>query len=270
MKGKLDRSALGLSEDIPELQRDAANPPASPRSARALLWKPVVFLGLGLGAIAAGVWVWRAIPWQAGGNSGAPSANVDGVEPAIAPPPTPPVAEPAPSEPQVTSEDILGHYPYDVADTNALEAITRDGRVRLQAEAAQQFLAMQGAARAQGIVLVALSGHRTYEEQKYLFFQIKQNRGQDARERAKVSAPPGYSEHHTGYAIDIGDGNAPATHIEESFETTAAFAWLEANATRYGFELSFPRDNEQGINYEPWHWRYVGNPESLEMFYKGR
>ena len=280
MKGKPDRSALELSEDIPELQRDSVSSGPSSQPPRSLPWKPVAIVGLGLGAIVAGIWVWQAAPWQVGSNPDEPISGINGTEPAIEPSitPDPPASadpdaaagEPPANSEQITPEDILGHYPYDVADSDALEAVVGDGRVRLQPDAARQFLAMQDAARARGISLVALSGYRTYDEQRYLFFQIKQNRGQDARERAKVSAPPGYSEHHTGYAIDIGDGNAPNTHIQESFETTAAFAWLATNATRYGFELSFPRDNEQGISYEPWHWRYVGNPESLETFYKGR
>jgi len=85
-----------------------------------------------------------------------------------------------------------------------------------------------------------------------------------------VSAPPGHSEHHTGYAVDIGDGNNPSTNLQESFENTAAYRWLEANASRYSFELSFPRDNLQGISYEPWHWRFVGDRHSLETFYRVR
>jgi len=280
VKGKFDRSALDLSEDIPELQRDVVSPSSSPRPSRSLPWTPIAAVVLGLGAIAAGVGIWLTAPWQSGETSDEPVVSSSGLsggeteavdEPIPAAPDETAVVEPAiPDEPQVTSEDILGHYPYDVADADGLTAITRDGRIRLQPEAARQFLAMQEAARARGIVLVALSGYRSFDEQKYLFFQIKQNRGQDARERAKVSAPPGYSEHHTGYALDIGDGEATDTHIQESFEATAAFAWLEANATSYGFELSFPRNNEQGISYEPWHWRYVGDPESLETFYKGR
>ncbi|MEO0946894.1 MAG: M15 family metallopeptidase [Cyanobacteria bacterium J06641_5] len=254
--------------------------PSPAQPVRSLPWTPIAIIVLGLGAIAAGVGIWLTAPWQTGdipdeptvGSRVDPNATepIDRSAPDESKPETVDGPESETTEPEVVPEDILGHYPYDVADAGALTAITRDGRIRLRPEAARQFLAMQEAARARGISLVALSGYRTFDEQKYLFFQIKQNRGQDARERAKVSAPPGYSEHHTGYAIDIGDGNASDTHIQESFEATVGFAWLEANAARYGFELSFPRDNEQGISYEPWHWRYVGNPDSLETFYKGR
>lgn len=81
---------------------------------------------------------------------------------------------------------------------------------------------------------------------------------------------PGYSEHHTGYAIDIGDGARPDTHLSEAFEDTPAFRWLEKNAARFSFELSFPRHNPQGVSYEPWHWRFVGDRHSLQTFYRAR
>ena len=71
-------------------------------------------------------------------------------------------------------------------------------------------------------------------------------------------APPGYSEHHTGLALDIGDLDHPETDVEVSFEETPAFEWLKNNADRFGFELSFPVGNPQGVSYEPWHWRFVG------------
>ena len=67
-----------------------------------------------------------------------------------------------------------------------------------------------------------------------------------------VNAAPGYSEHHTGRAIDIASpGSRPLT---EEFEDSAAFRWLERNAAGYGFSMSYPRDNPGGFIYEPWHW----------------
>ena len=176
-----------------------------------------------------------------------------------------------PAKPPITAnKGLLGHLPYDVASESELEAITADGKLKLRPAAAQKFLQMQAAAKADGIILTALSAFRDDEIQEYLFFDIKEQRVQDAAKRAEVSAPPGYSEHHTGYAIDIGDGNAPATNLETDFADTAAFRWLEQNALKYSFELSFPLDNEQGVSYEPWHWRFVGDRDSLETFYKVR
>jgi len=168
-----------------------------------------------------------------------------------------------------TSKELLGHLPYQQAPAETLTALTADGRIKLRTPAAKAFLEMQAAARRDGVSLVPLSGFRSVEEQEYLFFGIKAKRGQVTTERAEVSAPPGYSEHHTGYAIDIGDGNAPATHVKKSFAKTEAFRWLKENAPRYSFELSFPKDHEE-IGYEPWHWRYVGNKSSLETFYQDK
>lgn len=170
----------------------------------------------------------------------------------------------------VSAANILGHLPYEEAPANSLQAITANGSIKLRTAAAESFLAMQSAAWSEGIDLVPISGFRSIKDQEYLFFEVKAERGQVASKRAEVSAPPGYSEHHTGYAIDIGDGGNPGTNLSVSFENTLAFSWLKANAPYYSFELSFPPDNPQGISYEPWHWRYVGDRHSLETFYKAQ
>ena len=172
--------------------------------------------------------------------------------------------------PEPTPADLLGHLPYAEAHPQDLQAVTADGRVQLHRDAARAFLAMQRAAAAEGVMLVPLSGFRSRQQQQELFFGVKAERGQQVTERAQVSAPPGYSEHHTGYALDIGDGRQPETHLQEAFEQTAAFAWLQKRAAQFHFELSFPRHNRQGIAYEPWHWRFVGTPASLEVFYRAR
>jgi D-alanyl-D-alanine carboxypeptidase len=127
-------------------------------------------------------------------------------------------------------------------------------------------MAMQEAARAEGVALVVLSGFRSIQVQKHLFFDVGSERNQSAEQRARVSAPPGFSEHSTGYALDIGDGQRADTNLSQSFEATPAFAWLVQNANRYHFGLSFPAGNTQGVNYEPWHWRFEGSAEALTLF----
>ena len=170
----------------------------------------------------------------------------------------------------IEPDHLLGHLPYQEASFSELKPITNDGSLKLRTKAAEKFLAMQSNARASGVILVPLSAFRSISQQEYLFFQIKEQRAQVASKRAQVSAPPGYSEHHTGYAVDIGDGRAPATNLSPSFDKTAAYRWLAKNAAKYSFELSFTPNNLQGINYEPWHWRYVGDTHSLKTFYKAR
>lgn len=162
---------------------------------------------------------------------------------------------------------ILGHMKVEEAPEWDLVSVGKTpwGTTQeLRTDAAQSFLDMQAAARREGIHLVPISGFRSIKDQEGVFFDIKGERRQTASERALVSAPPGYSEHHTGYALDI--GTKPFTGLTEEFENTAAYAWLEENAMRWHFELSFPRDNPDGIMYEPWHWRWVGNIHALETF----
>lgn len=206
----------------------------------------------------------KAIPAQSPSNSEPSVTDIPDKSPS-------PTANP-PQQAKKTEEvdNLLGHLPYQEAPTSELVAITADGSIKLRQAAAEKFQQMQAAAAAEGIILTPISGFRSVSEQDYLFFRVKEQRVQDTSKRAEVSAPPGYSEHHTGYGIDVGDGKVPATNLSPDFENTAAFRWMEQNAARYSFELSFPRDNPQGISYEPWHWRFVGDRHSLETFYKVR
>ena len=159
---------------------------------------------------------------------------------------------------------LLGHFPYPEAiDEHLIE--TQEG-VQLHVEAAEAFRAMQLAAAADGIDLRLLSGFRSHQLQESIFFDIKSERNQTAAERAKVSAPPGYSEHSTGYALDLVDGSASETALSVEFEQTPAFRWLQDHAASYHFTLSFPMENQQGVSYEPWHWRFEGSAEALRQF----
>ncbi|WP_427158555.1 M15 family metallopeptidase [Aliinostoc sp. HNIBRCY26] len=167
-------------------------------------------------------------------------------------------------------DSVLGHLAYPEATESELVPISADGRIRMRSNAAARYQAMVQAARSSGVILVPISGFRSVKEQEQLFFTVGAQRNQTPAQRAALSAPPGHSEHHTGYAVDIGDGAAPATNLLATFENTRAFQWLQANAARYGFEMSFPQNNPQGVSYEPWHWRFVGDRDSLETFYKAR
>lgn len=160
---------------------------------------------------------------------------------------------------------FYNHLPYEEAPPDSLVAFCEGSSNLLRAEVAQVVAVMQEDARAEGITLRAISCFRSVKTQDYLFYGIAKKRGQTPEERAKVSAPPGHSEHHTGYAIDFGDKDR-RTDLGESFEGSKAGAWLLAHAPSYGFELSFPKGNTQGVSYEPWHWRYVGTPEARQTF----
>lgn len=163
---------------------------------------------------------------------------------------------------------LLGHRYYPEASPQSLVSLNADGSLKLRPAAAAKVQTMLAQARAEGIPLQAVSGFRSEADQRYLFFEMSAHRGESPTKRAEVSAPPGYSEHHTGYAVDFTDDFYPDTDLEVGFENTPAFRWLQANAARYGFELSFPKDNPQGLSYEPWHWRFIGDRDSLETFYQ--
>jgi zinc D-Ala-D-Ala carboxypeptidase len=163
---------------------------------------------------------------------------------------------------------VLGHFRYDEAPASELKSI--GGGLRLREAAATKFQAMLAAARSAGVNITVISAFRSVAEQQHLFFDVKAERAQVTTKRAEVSAPPNHSEHHTGYAVDLGDASAPGANLNQGFDRTRAYSWLQANAPRYSFELSFPEGNAQGVSYEPWHWRYVGDSSSLETFYKAR
>ena len=124
----------------------------------------------------------------------------------------------------------------------------------LHVEAARAWRHMRDAARADGVLLEAISGYRSHDYQVGIF-ERKFARGLSLDDILAVNAAPGFSEHHSGLALDIGAPDEPPA--EESFEATPAFAWLQANAGGHGFAMSYPRDNPHGIVYEPWHWRFV-------------
>ena len=163
---------------------------------------------------------------------------------------------------------LLGHFPYLQADRS--ELITFSPGIQLHADAAEALAAMRQAAAADGVDLRLLSGFRSIDLQESIFFDVASERNQTAEERARVSAPPGYSEHSTGYAIDLGDGDAPETNLSVSFEDTWSFRWLQDHAARYHFVLSFPDGNRQGVSYEPWHWRFEGTADALRLFESAR
>lgn len=121
----------------------------------------------------------------------------------------------------------------------------------LTRSAGRAWLRMRTAAWHEGVTLQAISGYRSHDYQLGIF-RRKFARGLGIADILAVNAAPGYSEHHSGRALDIGTADSPPA--EESFETTRAFSWLVQHAGNFGFQLSYPRGNRHGIVYEPWHW----------------
>ncbi len=158
---------------------------------------------------------------------------------------------------------ILGHLPYNEIPKEKLVFI--EPYIEVHIDMRDSLLNMKEEAKKDGIYLVFLSGYRSINLQNDIFYSLKSIRNQEATERARVSAPPGYSEHSTGFAIDIGDATKRETDFEKEFENTDAFKWLIKNAAKFHFKLSFNKNNKF-IDYEPWHWRYEGSIEALKVF----
>lgn len=121
----------------------------------------------------------------------------------------------------------------------------------LQPRPANALALMRDAAAENGVELQIVSAFRSIEYQLGII-ERKLAQGQSVDAILRVSAAPGYSEHHTGRCVDFTTPGFPA--LEETFEESTAFAWLERYAERFRFTLSYPRGNRHGIAYEPWHW----------------
>ena len=152
----------------------------------------------------------------------------------------------------ILPDDYVPKLDYSIADDTSSKKL--DYRV------APYYNEMYQAAAKEGIYLTTVSGYRSYEKQKTNFenkIQLYKNQGMGKIEAtqaaAKIILPPGTSEHNAGLAMDI-------ISLEQSFENTKEFKWLNENAQDYGFILRYPKDKQDitEIIYEPWHWRYVG------------
>jgi len=132
---------------------------------------------------------------------------------------------------------ILGHLPYN--ETPKEKIVLIEPNIEVHIDMRDSLLEMREEAKKDGVYLVFLSGYRSINLQNDIFYSLKSIRNQEAAERARVSAPPGYSEHSTGFAIDIGDASQRETDFEIDFENTNAFRWLIKNAAKFHFKLSF-------------------------------
>lgn len=134
-----------------------------------------------------------------------------------------------------TELDVFGRQPY------------------LEKSSYASWQLMQQKAENEGVILQIVSAYRSAQYQKDLI-QRKLDAGQSIEDILKVNAAPGYSEHHSGCALDITTPDFEP--LAEEFEKSPAFDWLCRHAQGFGFTLSFPRDNPFDVCYEPWHWKY--------------
>jgi D-alanyl-D-alanine carboxypeptidase len=128
--------------------------------------------------------------------------------------------------------------------------VSRSG-LTIRRAAAAALDEMAKASRADGVVLTASSAYRSFDYQTQVYNRNVLEMGQEAADRE--SARPGHSQHQTGLVVDFGS-------IDDSFAATAAGRWMSANASRFGWSLSYPDGYETvtGYRWESWHYRYVG------------
>ena len=134
-------------------------------------------------------------------------------------------------------------------------------------EAAAALEALFAGAAEDGLTLYATSGYRSYSTQKAIF-ERKLDRMSEKQANLSV-AKPGYSEHQTGLAMDIEGETTKGTGLTEAFGESPEGIWAAKHCAEYGFIIRYPKGKEDitGIEFEPWHFRYVGR-EAAEIINK--
>ncbi|MBT2594413.1 M15 family metallopeptidase [Arthrobacter sp. ISL-72] len=159
------------------------------------------------------------------------------------------------------------YVPADLVQPNITLAVSGEAAQlnRTTAAAAEQMFA---AAAQEGVTMTLTSGYRSYGTQVATYNGYVASRGQAEADTA--SARPGYSEHQTGWAFDIGDGGG-ACSFQPCFAEQPAAVWAKANGHRFGFVVRYPWMLHEitGYYYEPWHLRYIGVEAATDMATRG-
>ena len=154
------------------------------------------------------------------------------------------------------------YVPLDLVDA---KSEYRDG-ILINKNVLEQFMMMKQDAKKLDYNIDIMSGYRDYFYQEKIYNKLLKEKGLAYTFRS--IAKPGCSEHQTGLAIDICVYRGDKCYIEHEIENMNESKWLIENAYKYGFILRHPKFKEDitGYNYEPWHFRYVG--EIAEYLYR--
>jgi len=150
------------------------------------------------------------------------------------------------------------YTPSDLVSPNVPLAESGEAEnMHITQKAAGALARLVGDAKKQGVSLRLISGYRSYATQQEVYAAYVASDGQAKADT--YSARPGYSEHQTGLAADLGASDGKCD-LEICFGDTPAGKWLAANAYKYGFIIRYKEDqtDKTGYQYEPWHVRYVG------------
>ena len=143
------------------------------------------------------------------------------------------------------------YVPNDLEELNKQYALNN---MKMVKDAKEAFETMSKDAKKEGLKIIAMSTYRDYAYQTTLYNNYVKQDGKEAADT--YSGRPGFSEHQTGYAVDVYNDDESYTN----FHLTKEFKWMQEHAKEYGFILRFPKgkENETGYQYESWHYRYVG------------
>jgi D-alanyl-D-alanine carboxypeptidase len=214
----------------------------------------------------------------AGGDGGSPAASASASASATATPTPPPTRQSPVATPTSTPVETFDRAARSIDDPNSIWVVVDKLRPLqpmdfepadlvsvpvphtweplLRREASDAAVAMFAAARSEaGLALASNSAYRSYGAQQNVYV------GDD-----ELTARPGFSEHQTGLAIDVGPESGTCV-LEVCFADTPEGQWVRDNAHRFGFILRYPADKHAvtGYQFEPWHLRYVGVELAAEM-----
>ena len=174
-------------------------------------------------------------------------------------------------------ELILVNRENQLAENPAFTPYYTENGIMIDERIAEAYESMIADGRALGLEFILVSGYRSIERQQSNYNSVYQtyiNQGLSEEEAIKKTeeyiALPNASEHSTGLAVDITEPDLyyqEESGLVEEFEDTAEGKWLRENAANYGFILRYPRGKEAitFIEYESWHFRYVGIENALYM-----
>jgi len=144
--------------------------------------------------------------------------------------------------------------------------VRTDGVTCLRSDVIPFLINMFSDAEKDGVEFMVTSGFRQAEIQKYIYDNWIKINGKSVFD---AIAPPGASEHQLGTVVDLTDRSVGFVGADSSFAKGKGMKWLEENAYKYGFSMSFQKNKEKvtGVKYEPWHWRYLG-VETATLLYE--
>lgn len=158
-------------------------------------------------------------------------------------------------------------YPLPDSYAPTLSNAISGSNIQPDSRVSERYAEMYAAAKLSGCVLTPYSGYHSYALQETTYnrkvnFYVNQGiSAEEANQKASAQVlPAGCSEHNAGLAMDI-------VSASSDFINTKEYKWLCENAHNYGFILRYPEDKTAitGMNFEPWHWRYVGTQAAKEM-----